>query len=349
MSAASPEVVTVDASPVKASPAVLTNVSIAVAPSPVRKRSHATGRSAAASSRDAAPAFEGSAAEQESAAKRRRAEEDKTTVFSLAMRLTERLNQSANEEQPAQAPAGKARCPICWQLFASEKVDAHAASCNGSKRLKSADLFIKAYEPLQTIVNYDSAVAFLGRLRTDMQKFGKKIAEPCVVFHWTAEANHAKIEDTNFYVPKRGQVAHGNVYGNGIYAAVGFHTSRGYAKEAEKAILCLANAGRVYDNDALGFKGSQQSGYDSACFWKKRGYVFFSVDQVLPCFLVSKDDYQRAQKRVESALPELMVALGSIVDPKHDSDNGVMTAAPSENSGHVQRLLGWLSSLIGLQ
>jgi len=281
--------------------------------------------------------------------KRQRCQDQRPTVFAIGMELTRKLASHSSDEpdnELERLPVGKHRCPMCFRLFVACKLEAHAATCDGTKRLKLADKVMKAGGPIQGIVNYDSATTFLSRLRKDIQALGLPAAQPRLMYHWTAEVNHIKIEDTNFYVPKQRQVANGNVYGNGVYAAVGFATSRGYAKDVTKGILCLTSPGKVYDNNAQGFAWTQQRGYDSACFWKKTGYVFFSADQVLPCFLVSNDDYQRAEKRIEDALPELLQALSSILGAEHDSDNqvGVQMATTSV----LQSWLGRLRKLIGM-
>lgn len=321
--------------------------------------SHAAGCSGAGSTAAASSGAFGLGSEtmgsqpQKPEAKRRRCEEQRVTIFTIAWQLTQRLNEPVARGESVNdsinLPHGKSRCPICWRLFIAEKVDAHATKCDGAKRLKTADIFIKAFEPVHLIVNFDSAVAFLGRLRADIQRFGLDAARLRVVYHWTAVGNHGKIEDANFYVPKSGQVANGNVYGAGIYAAAGFATTRSYGNGAEKCILCLANAGRVYDNDSLGLKSSKQKGYDSACFWNTRGYVFFSSDQALPCFLVSERDHQQAEKRIERALIEIVQALSDISGAEHDSVNRFNpTISTRMQQGLLQSWLGRLRTLLGM-
>lgn len=269
--------------------------------------------------------------------RRRRKVQRRVTVQSLALRLTQQLNHSEIVDivDTEASPPAKVRCPVCAGWFPRGTIAEHAALCDGAKigRESTIKRFIAADLPLRAIVNFDSAVSFVRKLHHIVLFRGEHPQWPQLVYHWTAEGN------TNFLAPQHGsQVAHGSKYGRGVYVSKGFHTTRFYGHGASRAILCLASFGRVYDNDTQGHKSVQQTGYDSACFWNRTGGVLFSSDQVLPCFLVSEKDYQRAEDCITSMLENLMCNIRLCSDDK----SGGQQAQPYRKSW-----LRWLLTLVG--
>lgn len=145
------------------------------------------------------------------------------------------------------------------------------------------------------------------------------------------------------------KVANGSVHGQGIYTATDFSLGRAYGNGAKECFLCLALPGRQYTTNGRDYGISLKKGYDSHVAGHgpfKGALVFFSSDQLLPCFLVNDQNQKAAAKQADELAMHLHNAILNV--PEHDATD---TRKPNR-SGRFHKcveafalLAFWLSAL----
>ena len=116
-------------------------------------------------------------------------------------------------------------------------------------------------------------------------------AGPRLVYHWTPSTNFKSIIDTNLQVPDKKRILNqtdDGYYGAGIYTSPRFHEKfQVYAKRNGGCFLCLGLPGRqcratVKEDRARPCRPN----YETHISPDGQEWVFFSSDQLLPCFLI---------------------------------------------------------------
>eukprot|EP00038_Savillea_parva_P011304 m.196564 g.196564 ORF g.196564 m.196564 type:complete len:266 (-) comp19856_c0_seq1:198-995(-) len=152
--------------------------------------------------------------------------------------------------------------------------------------------------------NYDHAVAFLTKRQMNLDHF----ADIITVFHGTRKTNFANIIDRNLCVPDGKNVLHvtdQGYYGKGIYTSPNVDTSLSYAHEGA-VFVCLALPGRKFPARSTQHGQPCTPGYDSHVSPDGNEIVFFSSDQLLPCFLVGREDVTKALEAVADARDRIL-------------------------------------------
>eukprot|EP01062_Namystynia_karyoxenos_P069498 TRINITY_DN64987_c0_g1_i1.p1 TRINITY_DN64987_c0_g1~~TRINITY_DN64987_c0_g1_i1.p1 ORF type:complete len:537 (+),score=112.91 TRINITY_DN64987_c0_g1_i1:92-1702(+) len=165
--------------------------------------------------------------------------------------------------------------------------------------------------------------AFVRRMRRVAAERGAALAAPRVVYHWTPEANFSSIVRDNLRVPKEAGSKQRLLYGRGVYACARFrcegNTGGVYGKGAQGCVLLLALPGKQYEATA-GVDGDKPlvRGFDTHLFIPHEGtdedaiFVFFSSDQLLPCFIVDSDGVEDAERAASAAAAELCAGISSV-------------------------------------
>ena len=115
-------------------------------------------------------------------------------------------------------------------------------------------------------------------------------AGPRIVYHWTPSTNFKSIIDTNLQVPDQKRILNqtdDGYYGAGIYTSPRFEKFQVYAKRKGGCFLCLGLPGRqcratVKEDRARPCRPN----YETHTSPNGQEWVFFSSDQLLPCFLI---------------------------------------------------------------
>ena len=166
--------------------------------------------------------------------------------------------------------------------------------------------------PRGSVANYDLAVAFLARHAAELGRSKKRETAIRVVYHGTNQANFRKIMEGNLQVPNGTTVRHANdsgYYGRGIYASPQFSYAQNYASNGP-VFVCLSLPGKM---KAVGRRDGQPCtpGYDSHSGEKGQEHVFFSSDQLLPCYIVDKSNLNAANAAVAKAIELILRTTGS--------------------------------------
>ena len=177
-----------------------------------------------------------------------------------------------------------------------------------------------------TAINFDHAVKFFemqARMlaRAPVKRSGSRRGERStpltIVYHGTSRANFRKIMDGNLAVPDGRNVKHATddgYFGRGIYTSTRHELAFAYAKDAI-VFACLALPGKQHKATQKHDRGKpKRAGFDSHLGYEGDGcpqLVFFDSDQLLPCYLVDRQNWSRAEKKLRRAIADIAKATGN--------------------------------------
>lgn len=120
----------------------------------------------------------------------------------------------------------------------------------------------------------------------------KSLAGPRVVYHWTPSINFKSIINTNLQVPDQKHILNqtdNGYYGAGIYASPSFLSFQQYAHGKGGCFLCLGLPGRQHIASKKQDRGRPcRANHETHVSPNQQEWVFFSSDQLLPCFLIDE-------------------------------------------------------------
>mmetsp|Transcript_87483 Transcript_87483/g.245628 ORF Transcript_87483/g.245628 Transcript_87483/m.245628 type:complete len:426 (-) Transcript_87483:82-1359(-) len=206
-----------------------------------------------------------------------------------------------------------------------------AAHLVESLRIEAGGLRHDASRPhLCHVVNFDIAVAFIGRMGQLRAQRGAALAAPRIVYHWTTGANAQFIEKTNLQVPGKSTGVSNRTdagyYGCGIYTAPKFKCKANeiFAKKRATCLLCLSLPGKMYharffvDNGLTLVKGyDSHISADSVDGLPGDQLIFFCPDQLLPCFQVTDKTWEAAQALAARAAETLQAYVTQVPPEEH--------------------------------
>jgi hypothetical protein len=177
-----------------------------------------------------------------------------------------------------------------------------------------------------TAINFDHAVKFFEMqakmlARAPVKRSGSRRGERStpltIVYHGTSRANFRKIMDGNLAVPDGRSVKHATddgYFGRGIYTSTRHELAFAYAKDAI-VFACLALPGKQHKATQKHDRGKpKRAGFDSHLGYEGDGcpqLVFFDSDQLLPCYLVDRQNWSRAEKKLRRAIADIAKAAGN--------------------------------------
>ena len=227
---------------------------------------------------------------------------------------------AAEKASPAAASRGTNKRPfrddVASQLREAERERTRRRSARPPPPPLNAMTAAKVVESLRAAgfggskdcVNFDLVSAWLRRHAREVATSGlAHAAKIAVVYHGTPGKDvHRKIEETGLKVPGRASgVKHATdsgFFGKGIYAAPTPQMSFAYSRNAP-IFMCLALPGRQFMATMAQHNGKGcVRGYDSHYAPGGSELVFFSTDQILPCFLVDQKSVKTARRKLESTI-----------------------------------------------
>ncbi len=160
-----------------------------------------------------------------------------------------------------------------------------------------------------------------------------------IVYHGTSKANFRSIMEGNLRVPDGRTVRHATdsgYFGCGIYTTPDPKLAFAYARDGI-VFACLALPGKRYRASYPRDMGRPKNpGYDSHLGYEGDGapqLVFFDTDQLLPCYLVDRNNHHLAHAALQKAIQVIAEKTGN--------------ARPSE--GMPRNYRGKPSSMAGVQ
>jgi len=175
------------------------------------------------------------------------------------------------------------------QYFRIKSINPFTESGNVEMAIHLVQCLRTASTKANRVVNFDLACNFIRCVKSMVRKYGVKGMELDIGFHWTPQQNMRNIADMNFRDGRNGRlkVAHGSVYGAGIYHCGNPYSSEEFGKGNQEVIVSLVCCGK-FSTGQTRAHGCDSNGtgrdYNSYCF------VVYDSNQVLPAFTVKKED-----------------------------------------------------------
>ena len=257
---------------------------------------------------------------------------------------------AAEKASPAAASRGTNKRPfrddVASQLREAERERTRRRSARPPPPPLNAMTAAKVVESLRAAgfggskdcVNFDLVSAWLRRHAREVATSGlAHAAKIAVVYHGTPGKDvHRKIEETGLKVPGRASgVKHATdsgFFGKGIYAAPTPQMSFAYSRNAP-IFMCLALPGRQFMATMAQHNGKGcVRGYDSHYAPGGSELVFFSTDQILPCFLVDQKSVKTARRKLESTI-DLIAELTGNKTPRQGPPAPLAIPQRSQHTG----------------
>jgi len=173
--------------------------------------------------------------------------------------------------------------------------------------LQAVEMVQRAGFGRKEIVNFNVFLAFVQEMQRNKGISGgegQNIIE--IVYHWSIDQSKHRIVKNGLQTNNDGsivQCTYGAAYGSGIYTAVNLEHGRNCGKGASSVLLCLALPGK---QAALSSARALKQGEDSLKHEQVR--VYRKSCQLVPLFLVDKEDERRARDAAQQVMRFLKIS-----------------------------------------
>ena len=268
--------------------------------------------------------------EEQRAAKRRKKAEERDAR--IARKLAAEEKRKADEKKRADAVKRKnAAERAAKEQRKSVDTDELASTPTGlaaivTEYTRDSKKWAVGLELKNACANFDLAVKFFEKHAAMLARApcprsgrnkGTRATPLAIVYHGTSRANFRRIMDGNLAVPDGRSVKHATddgYFGRGIYTSTRHELAFAYAKDAI-VFACLALPGKQHKATQKHDRGKpKRAGFDSHLGYEGDGcpqLVFFDSDQLLPCYLVDRQNWSRAEKKLRRAIADIAKATGN--------------------------------------